>query len=141
VLASVGSATRATAEPSQHQRWRHGDRQCGEITFAHGGLRFDPETCRDRHGRDDRDDHHWGADAVLFEHSGFRGEALPLRYDIPDLTAFDFDDRASSIMVRRGRWEGCTEPRYRGQCWRVSGDDGGFAPAANNRIRSVRRVR
>lgn len=78
--------------------------------------------------------------AILFEDFNFRGASLPLRDDMPSLSAADFDRRASSIRVREGVWEGCTQENYHGRCWKVTSDQSHFSPPANDQIRSVRRV-
>lgn len=88
----------------------------------------------------------WGgpggrADAVLFEHAGYGGRAYEVRGDMPDFVQIGFNDRASSIQIRRGEWELCDDAYYRGRCWRVSADMGVFPREMNDRVSSIRRIR
>ena len=52
----------------------------------------------------------------LFGQRGFRGRAITLDRDAGSLDAYDFNDRASSVVVREGRWELCTDAVFRGTC-------------------------
>jgi hypothetical protein len=81
------------------------------------------------------------ADAVIFEHAGYGGRAYEVRGDMPDFVQIGFNDKASSIQIRRGEWELCDDAYYRGRCWRVSGDMGVFPRDMNDRISSIRRIR
>ena len=81
------------------------------------------------------------ADAVLFEHAGYDGNAYEVRGDMPDLTAVRFNDKASSIKVLRGEWQVCEDINYQGRCWTLSRDEGLFGRDLNDRISSIRRVR
>jgi len=97
-----------------------------------------------RHDRwDDRRDGRWGpgGEVVLFEHDGFRGEARPLRGDVPDLSRLGFNDRVSSMRIRRGPWEFCEHAYYQGKCWRYDYDMASLPRKQNDRYSSVRRVR
>jgi len=82
-----------------------------------------------------------GADAVIFEHAGYGGRAYEVRGDMPDFTQIGFNDKASSIQIRRGEWELCDDIYYRGRCWRVSADMGLFPRDMNDRVSSIRRIR
>ena len=48
-----------------------------------------------------------GADVVLFSSSNMRGEPVEINRDVPDLSAYRFNDKASSILVTRGTWLAC----------------------------------
>lgn len=127
---------------------------CGAIALAATGA-----VAQDRYqGRDDRYDHRddrrhdrwddhrdgrWGpgGEVVLFEHDGFRGEARPLRGDVPDLSRLGFNDRVSSMRIRRGPWEFCEHAYYQGKCWRYDYDMASLPRKQNDRYSSVRRVR
>jgi len=56
------------------------------------------------------------AQVTFYEHEGFRGRAFTTERRVGDLQRFGFDDRASSIVVDRGRWEVCEHPRFEGRC-------------------------
>jgi hypothetical protein len=127
---------------------------CGAIALAATGAvaqdryqdrddRYDHRDDR-RHDRwDDRRDGRWGpgGEVVLFEHDGFRGEARPLRGDVPDLSRLGFNDRVSSMRIRRGPWEFCEHAYYQGKCWRYDYDMASLPRKQNDRYSSVRRVR
>ena len=58
-----------------------------------------------------------GSDAIeLFEHDDFGGRRLASNGSQPNLTRNGFNDRASSVIVRSGRWDLCTDSDYRGRC-------------------------
>lgn len=42
-----------------------------------------------------------GWQAIVYEHDNFRGDSLTVTVDIPDLRAWTWDDRISSLRVRR----------------------------------------
>jgi|AntAceMinimDraft_5_1070358.scaffolds.fasta_scaffold01052_9 hypothetical protein len=52
---------------------------------------------------------------VLHADAGFRGEAIQADGAIPDLKPMRFNDRASSISVRSGAWEVCSDVNFRGR--------------------------
>jgi len=58
---------------------------------------------------------HASAQLTLYEHQGFRGQAMTITG-----TASNFpqgaNDRASSAVVENGRWEVCEDVRFRGKC-------------------------
>uniref|UniRef100_UPI002634A117 beta/gamma crystallin-related protein n=1 Tax=Janthinobacterium sp. TaxID=1871054 RepID=UPI002634A117 len=53
---------------------------------------------------------------TLFQDSDFRGRAVTVRSDVGDLSRMNFNDKASSIIVRSGSWEVCRDANYRGSC-------------------------
>jgi uncharacterized protein YcfJ len=56
------------------------------------------------------------AQITFYPGEGFRGRAFSTSEAVPDLGRRDFDNRASSIVVERGRWEVCEDSRFRGRC-------------------------
>ena len=123
---------------------------CGSIALLAGGaVAQDRYYDRDRRdGYDRRDNRHddrrgdrWGGEVVLFEHDGFRGEARPIRGDVPDLVRLGFNDRVSSMRISRGSWEFCEHAYYQGKCWRYDYDIASLPKKQNDRYSSVRRVR
>ena len=54
----------------------------------------------------------------FFEYAEFGGQSLVLERDVDNFDALRFNDRASSMIVRAGIWEMCTDAGYRGSCRR-----------------------
>ena len=55
-------------------------------------------------------------DLSLFERAGFRGRQFLLRGNTPDLAIVGQVGAVSSLVIRSGRWEVCTEPDFKGHC-------------------------
>ena len=78
---------------------------------------------------------------TLYKDRDFRGDTLTLRRAAPDLEKTGFNDSASSVVVREGMWEVCTDPFYRGNCTRLApGDYNRLERSLNDRIASVREI-
>lgn len=80
------------------------------------------------------------AQVTFFEHDGFRGRSFTTDRPVGDFSRFGFNDRASSVIVRSGRWELCDDARFGGRCvvlrpgrYRSLGSMG-----LNDRVSSVR---
>lgn len=76
----------------------------------------------------------------LFSRPDFHGRDVTVQGPVRDLAAIGFDNRASSLMVRSGRWEACTRPDFGGRCVVL---DRGEYPDLNrldDRISSIREV-
>lgn len=54
--------------------------------------------------------------AVVYADAGYRGVALRVAGDVPDLARVQFNDRISSISILSGVWEVCTHANFRGKC-------------------------
>jgi hypothetical protein len=52
----------------------------------------------------------------LYEHDHFRGRSFTTDHGLADFTRAGFNDRASSAIVRGGRWTLCDDARFRGNC-------------------------
>jgi uncharacterized protein YcfJ len=59
---------------------------------------------------------HAAAQITLYEGEGFRGRSMTINDRVWNLNRADFNDRASSIIVDRGRWEVCEHARFEGRC-------------------------
>ena len=82
------------------------------------------------------------AQITFYEGEGFRGRSFTTERRIGNFERFGFNDRASSVVVDRGRWEACEEPRFEGRCviLRRGSYDSLRALGLNNQISSVRPV-
>ena len=82
------------------------------------------------------------AEIVLYDNERFGGASFSTREPVQNLTREGYNDRASSIVVRSGSWEVCSDSRFRGRC--VILQPGQYSTlssmALNDRISSVRRV-
>lgn len=56
------------------------------------------------------------AQVVFYEHEGFEGRSFTTERQIRDFGRFGFNDRASSVVVLRDRWEVCQDSGFNGQC-------------------------
>jgi uncharacterized protein YcfJ len=59
---------------------------------------------------------HAAAQITLYEGEGYRGRSMTVNERVGNLNRDGFNDRASSIIVERGRWELCEHPRFEGRC-------------------------
>lgn len=56
------------------------------------------------------------AQITFYEGEGYRGRAFTTDKRVGNFERFGFNDRASSVVVERGRWEACEQPRFEGRC-------------------------
>lgn len=59
---------------------------------------------------------HAMAQIVLYEGEGYRGRSVVIDKNMRNLDRRGLGDKASSIVVERGRWEVCDQPRFQGRC-------------------------
>ncbi len=80
------------------------------------------------------------AQLTFYESDGYRGRTFATGASVNNFTQYGFNDRASSVIVERGRWEVCEDSNYRGRCVvLVPGNyDSLSSMGMNNRISSVR---
>jgi len=82
------------------------------------------------------------AQVTFYEAEGFHGRSFTASGEAANFGSSGFNDRASSAIVQRGRWEICEDAYFRGRCTIVS--PGQYPSLAslglNNRVSSVRRV-
>lgn len=78
---------------------------------------------------------------TVYQDSNFRGRSMTFSEAIPDLRASGLNDRISSMQLRGGAWEVCTDARFRGDCRIVSGDVRNLERAFNDKISSLRPAR
>jgi uncharacterized protein YcfJ len=82
------------------------------------------------------------AQVTFYANEGYRGPAFRTDQPVKDLRTRGFNDRASSAIVDRGRWEACEDTRFRGRCvvLRPGRYDSLQGMGLNDRISSVRRI-
>jgi len=82
------------------------------------------------------------AQVTFYEGENFRGRAFTASGEIRNLERQGFNDRASSAIVDRGRWQVCEDRRFEGRC--VVLRRGNYPSLASmglgNSISSVRRI-
>jgi uncharacterized protein YcfJ len=59
---------------------------------------------------------HAFAQITFYEGEGFRGRAFTTGKPVGDFSRVGFNDRASSVVVDKGRWEVCEDARFGGRC-------------------------
>jgi Beta/Gamma crystallin len=78
---------------------------------------------------------------TLYEQQDFRGDSLTLHRGAPNLERSGLNDSASSLVVRDGVWEVCTDPFFRGGCAQFRpGEYRRLDGPLSNRISSVREI-
>jgi uncharacterized protein YcfJ len=82
------------------------------------------------------------AQVTFYERQGFAGRSFTTAKRIGDLERYGFNDRASSVDVRSGRWEVCEDARFDGRCviLRPGRYPSLAAMGLNDRVSSVRAV-
>ena len=82
------------------------------------------------------------ADVTFYENENFQGRSFTAKKQVNNFSRAGFNDRASSIVVLRDRWEACEDVRFGGRC--VVLRPGRYASlkamGLNNRISSVRMI-
>jgi uncharacterized protein YcfJ len=80
------------------------------------------------------------AQVTFYEGENFRGRAFTTDKRVGNFERFGFNNRASSVVVERGRWEACEEPRFEGRCvvLRRGSYDSLRGMGLNDRVSSVR---
>jgi len=82
------------------------------------------------------------AQIVLYENDNFNGRNFRASYSVSNLNDSGFNDRASSVTVRGGRWQLCDDAYFRGSC--VTLGPGEYsslrAMGMNDRVSSVREL-
>lgn len=57
---------------------------------------------------------------VLYEHDAYRGRTYVAERSISNFADAGFNDRASSVVIRSGTWQLCTDAYFRGRCVTLS---------------------
>jgi uncharacterized protein YcfJ len=82
------------------------------------------------------------AQVTFYESEGFRGRTFESAQRIENFQRHGFNDRASSVIVDRGRWEVCEHEQFQGRCTvlRRGNYESLGAMGMNDRISSMRPV-
>ncbi|MBQ0937306.1 beta/gamma crystallin-related protein [Ideonella paludis] len=80
------------------------------------------------------------AAVTLYQHIDFRGSSAQINGAAVDLSQQGFNDQASSIEVRSGRWEFCMDANFAGQCFVLGVGRHAVPSQFNDKISSVRPV-
>ncbi|HSI49877.1 MAG TPA: beta/gamma crystallin-related protein [Ideonella sp.] len=56
------------------------------------------------------------AEVTFYQNDRFEGRSVSVQTRVDDLHRYGFNDRASSVDVRGGRWEVCEDSNFRGRC-------------------------
>jgi uncharacterized protein YcfJ len=82
------------------------------------------------------------AQLTFYERENFDGQSFTTKQQVRNFERFGFNDRASSVVVFRERWEVCEDARFSGRCvvLRPGRYESLRAMGLNNRISSVRSV-
>ena len=81
------------------------------------------------------------AELTIYKQPNFTGGALTLRNDTANLASSGFQDQASSLVVKSGRWQLCTQPEFKGDCVVVErGEYAALDPKLNHRVESAREL-
>jgi uncharacterized protein YcfJ len=85
---------------------------------------------------------HASAQITFYEGENFRGRTFATDKPVWNFDRIGFNDRASSVIVDRGRWEVCEDARFEGRCvvLRRGSYDSLRGMGLDNRISSVRPV-
>jgi len=81
------------------------------------------------------------AEVTVFKQPQFAGQKLTLSRDTNNLAGAGFQDQISSVVVRSGRWQFCSQPDFNGDCVVLGpGKYPQLAQNMNHRIESAREV-
>jgi uncharacterized protein YcfJ len=85
---------------------------------------------------------HAAAQVTFYEREGFEGRSFTTESGIGNFEQYGFNDRASSVVVLRDRWEVCEDARFGGKCvvLRAGGYPSLAAMGLDGRVSSVRSV-
>ncbi len=56
------------------------------------------------------------AQVALYEHDNYGGQVFRSGNNVPNLADTGFNDKASSVVVRNGQWQLCSDANFRGTC-------------------------
>jgi uncharacterized protein YcfJ len=82
------------------------------------------------------------AQIIFYENEGFQGRSFTAKQQVGNFQRYGFNDRASSVVVLRDRWEVCEDGQFQGRCvvLRPGRYPSLAAMGLNDRVSSVRTV-
>ena len=82
------------------------------------------------------------AQVTFYEHEDYAGRSFNTQRQVGNFDRLGFNDRASSVVVERGRWEACQDARFEGKCviLRPGRYSNLTALGLNDRVSSVRPI-
>jgi hypothetical protein len=78
---------------------------------------------------------------ILYSGHDFKGRSVTLHKEAVNFEQFGFNDKVSSLRVKHGKWELCTDSDYRGHCRVFEPGDYASLGKANDAYSSARPVR
>ena len=86
---------------------------------------------------------HASAQVTLYEHADFGGRTYSTDKRVTNFNSIGFNDRASSVVVERGRWEVCEDSDFHGYCvvLRPGRYNSLSAMDLNDRVSSIRAIK
>jgi hypothetical protein len=82
------------------------------------------------------------ASITLYDDIDYKGQALEITGDIPNMNLAKFNDKVTSVRVHGGQWQFCVDWQYTGQCSIIDKDSPNLTRfSLNNRVSSIRRIR
>lgn len=87
---------------------------------------------------------HYGAknaDATVYLDGQLRGPSLGLNDSIDNLDVYRFNDKITSVDIRQGTWQLCSDANFRGRCQVVDASQGSLKDfRLNDNVSSIRRI-
>jgi len=80
-------------------------------------------------------------EVILYSGHDFKGRSVTLHKEAVNFEQFGFNDKVSSLRVKHGKWELCTDSDYRGHCRVFEPGDYASLGKANDAYSSARPVR
>jgi hypothetical protein len=81
------------------------------------------------------------AEITIYQQPQFDGRGVTVTNAARDLAPLGITDQASSLVVRGGSWEVCTQPDFNGDCRTLApGEYATLDASLNHRIESARQV-
>jgi uncharacterized protein YcfJ len=82
------------------------------------------------------------AEVIFYENDDFQGRSFTANLQISNFQQYGFNDRASSVVVMRDRWEVCEDAQFEGRCivLRPGRYPSLSSMGLNDRISSVRNI-
>ena len=82
----------------------------------------------------------FAGELTLFSDSNFRGQRVTIDRDAASLGDFNFNDRASSVVIRSGTWLLCEHANFGGRCQELGPGEYRELPGFNDAISSARQL-